>query len=250
MKKIIITVLTFSIGLSVFAQTDSVRATKEIGLVFSSLNSFGLSFKIGNENTLFRVTALSLTGSSNSSSYNNYNFNGASDTIPNSPASSLGVGLNFGIEKRKHISPKFYFYYGLVLVNSYTESKSTVTTPTPSSIGYFVNGVYNVQSAISNSTVQNNTWGISSGLGVVLGVAYKLSHSFTIAAELIPSVSYSYSETKSSTSADDFAWGAHTNLPYTLYEYTAYSSSDKITKGITCSVLNSNAAITIIYKLK
>jgi len=237
------------LSIAAFAQRDTIKV-REVGLVFSNINSFGLCYKFGNENTLFRITALSLTGANNAASYNTYSYNGVHDTVPSSPSSSFGVGLNFGFEKRKPITDRFYFYYGLVLINSYTESNSNSTTPSTSFLTYWnANNVFTVQSVVLNSSNAVNTWNISSGLGVVLGVAYKLNKSFSIEVELIPSISYNYGDSKTTTNSNIVELYP-SGKGYEPQYFLNVTNQDKTNKGISYSVLNNNAAITIAYKIK
>ena len=253
MKKIILFSLILFVGFRAFAQTDTVRKTTEVGLVFSNFNSFGLCYKVGNQNTLFRITVLSLTGASNNSNYSNYTYNGVNDTVPSAPTSSFGAGLNIGFEKRKRVGDKLYFYYGLVLTSSYSESKTNVVTPTNyGNISYYnLNNDLVTESAILNATSETNTWTINSGLGIVTGVAYKLSSHFSVGAELIPTVSYSYSESKGESTAYAISWlSKGAGLGYTLYTYPLNATANKITKGISYSILNTNAAITVAFRIK
>lgn len=237
------------ISTAAFAQRDTIKV-REVGLVFSSLSNFGLCYKFGNEHTLFRVTALSLTGTNTSTSYSQFSEGDTNDAVPSSTTKSFGVGLNFGFEKRRKINERSYFYYGLVLINSYSQSKTNTNTPVTYTIGYFDHGVYMAQAAVVNNTSQTNTWTLSSGLGIVIGVAYKLTSSFSIGAELIPSTTYSYSETKNTASTYNIAWTGSPNAPYTLDAAAVNASSDKVTKGISFSVINTSAAITIAYRIK
>ena len=237
------------LSMAVFAQKDTIK-TKEVGLVFSNLNSFGLCYKTGNQNTLFRITALSLTGTNTATSYTTFEEGGNTDMAPSSTANSIGAGLNFGFEKRSRINERFYFYYGLVLVNSYTTSNSNTITPTSYTNAYYIHTTYYVQTAIVNNTNQSNVWTISSGLGIVIGAAYHLNRSFSIGAELLPSGTYSYSDTKTTSGTYTISWGVNSNAPSTVNEYDNLGSNEKITKGISFSVINTGAAITIAYKIR
>lgn len=231
---------------------DSLKV-REVGLVFSNLNSFGLCYKTGDQNTLFRITALSLTGTNTTIGYNNATYNGAPASASNSPTNTIGAGLTIGFEKRNHINERFYFYYGLAWINSYTSSKTSAATPTNyNSPGYFnTDNVYTVQSAYLNATTVNNTTTISSGLGAVVGVAYMLGRRFSIGAELVPAVTYSYSDVTTAATTYVAGWTSlGSGLGYTLDLATLNSSADKVTKGINFSVINTGAAITIAYKIK
>src|SRR5262249_3403932 len=112
MKKTILLAAIALLFISAFAQESPLKV-KEVGLVFSNLNSFGLRYKSGNENILFRITALSLTGSNTNNSYDNYSYNGISASVPSTSSNSFGGGLNIGFECRKPVNNKSYFYWGL-----------------------------------------------------------------------------------------------------------------------------------------
>ena len=248
-KRIVLSITLILLSITAFAQIDTIK-DREVGLVFSSLNSFGLCYKTGNENTLFRITALTSTGTNSGSNYSQFSEGGNTDAVPSGSTNTVNAGLNFGVEKRKNLSEKFYFYCGLVLINSYTNSNSNTTTPATYTNGYFIHNVYYGQSAIVNNTTQSNTWTFNSGLGIVAGVAYKISNSFSIGAELVPSATYSYTDAKTSANTYTVSWLLNVNAPSTLEEYDISGVNQKITKGISYSIVNTNAAITIAYRIK
>jgi hypothetical protein len=250
MKKINLCILYVLIGVSCFAQSDSLK-TKEVGLLFSNINNFGLCFKTGSANTLFRISALTSTGSDVTSNYNSYVNNGVTDVVPAAPVSSYGVGINFGIERRKHINPRAYFYYGLLLISSYSTSSTNTITPTNNSVSYFnTNNEYVTQNTVVNNSTLTKTWSVNAGLGFLIGIAYKFGHSFSIGAELAPSVTYNDAETTIQATTYNVTWKANGGNPETLSTYAVNSNSDKVTNGISYSILNTNAAITIAYRIK
>ena len=120
MKKNIFLFLFLTIVFSnVFAQENSGKV-KEVGLVFSNLNSFGIRYKCGNEKSLFRITALTINGSDMNSSSSANSLNGNSTNTSTNPANSLSLGLNFGFEIRKHISEKIFLFYGIDWINTFS----------------------------------------------------------------------------------------------------------------------------------
>ena len=130
MRHIVIAVMFLTINISVYSQ-EKLNRPNEIGLVFSNLNSFGLRYKCGNDTTMFRMTALVLTGTNTSNNYSNCSNNGIVDeNIPASKTNAIAPGLNFGFEQRKWINNKLYFYYCLDWINSYSRSKTNTVTPT------------------------------------------------------------------------------------------------------------------------
>jgi len=143
---------------SAYAQ-DAVK-TKAVGLVFSNLDNFGVRYYFGSEKTVFRVTALSLTG-------NHY------ETIApggNTSSKRAGFGLGFGVEFPKSVSEKLDFIYGLDLGGNYSNN-------TEESGGF---------------TAESNTYGV--GVNLVAGVVYNVNPDFAVGFELLPGVNYSYSK--------------------------------------------------------
>jgi len=246
MKKFIACSFAILIFGNLFSQENPTK-TKEIGLVFSSLNSFGLRYKCGNEKTLFRITALVLNGTNTTNDYSNYSYNNVSDAVPSSSSKTLGGGLNIGIEKRKQINDKFYFFYGADLINSYNENKTTTYTPSTSSIGVYANGTYTMRSTILNNSSDTHSWTMSSGIGILIGAAYRISNSFSIAAELLPNVSYKYTKAITTSSSNYTTWQGN---PLNPYSYDIISNSTIINKGITYALTNGVASITIAYRIK
>jgi hypothetical protein len=251
MKKImLLTISVMMLSMAAFAQRDTLKV-REVGVVFSSLNSFGLCYKIGNKNTVFRITALSLSGGNNSVSYTNYTYDGVNYSFPSSPTNSYGAGLNIGIEKRSWINNKFYFYYGLALINAYSQSENTSNNPASSYMNYTNSSGADInQYTVVNNITTSNTWTFSSGIGVIIGVAYTLNRSFSIGAELIPSVTYSYTQANDAGYYTNVAWTGNSTTGFKPITYLDTQTFDKINKGVNFSVINTGAAITIAYRIK
>ena len=161
MKKITFLMLILaSLTLNSLAQDISTK-NREIGLSLNGPYAFGLRYKIGEENTRFRLTLLSMNG------VNRTNKNDLNQT----KSSSLGFALNFGFEKRKSITERLCFYAGSDLLVSYGTNHYKYL-----------------------STSSSTDWTISPGIGLVLGFNYKISDDFNISAEVVPSIAYSYVE--------------------------------------------------------
>ncbi|HEY4798687.1 MAG TPA: hypothetical protein VII99_06365 [Bacteroidia bacterium] len=251
MKKIILwAILSLIVWLKAVAQDVSSK-TSEVGLVFTNLNSFGFRYKCGNDKTLFRLTVLSLSGSNTNGYYSNYSNLGTNAEIPTNPSSSLGAGLNAGIERRNRINETLYFLYGLDLINSWSESKSNTTTPSPLSISYVQNNVEIVQTAIVNNTLNSKAWTINTGLGIVVGVACKINNAFNLSAELIPSVSYKYTQTTTTNTTYSVRWIGNSTTGYTPSPFLYGNSTQTVlNKGLTYGLTNTAASITLAYKIK
>jgi hypothetical protein len=158
---------------------------RELGINLSG-STFGIRYKTGNENTLFRLTLLSLSGSSS-----NYK----SPTNNESRSNSQGLGFNFGFEKRKLVSDGLNIYFGSDILTSYQR-----------------NTYKNNYSSISQSSTDLS---LSPGLGLVLGFNYEISSKINISAEVMPSISYVY--TKSTSNNDGtITKNTRTGLDYGL----------------------------------
>jgi len=165
MKKIfyMVVALLFIQHSSVAQENNS--GIRELGVNLSG-STFGISYKTGNKNTPFRLTLLSLVGSSSNykSPPNNEHKN-----------NSQGIGFNFGLEKRKLISDDLNIYYGSDLLTSYQRN-------------------VNKDDYESHSQTYT-TLSFSPGLGLFLGFAYEISSKINISAEIMPSISYSFAKT-------------------------------------------------------
>ncbi len=145
----ILLVLTFILLNDLYSQEKTT--SKEVGLYFSSLNSFGIRYKFGNEKRMFRLTALSLSVGRTSSPEQNY----------------AGAGLNFGVELPFRITDVFSFYYGPELRGSFNRQKNYT-----SSFDYSTSDVYNA------------------GIGFILGFSRSFQSNIIVSVEIVPGFSY------------------------------------------------------------
>ncbi len=229
---------------------------RELGLVFNNFNSFGIRYKYGYGHTLFRITSLVLNGSNTQTNYTNYNYN-ANDpnypstltdaNLPKNSNTTVGCSLNFGFETRKHINDKFYIYYGLELINTYSYSKSNSTTPNPIVVNYTDSiGKPKVLSVTENNNSTSSSWTISSGLGVIFGMGYSFSKSFKIAVEIEPNVSYKYG--KSTNSNLDYSYNYNYYSNNTPYIINDTSTQTVLNKGFSYGLSIASANIIIAYR--
>lgn len=170
MRKIlyVIVALLFIQYSSAAQETNS--SIKELGINLSG-STFGIRYKTGNENTLFRLTLLSLRGSS-------YNYKSPSSN--ESRSNSHGLGFNFGFEKRKLISDGLNIYFGSDFLTSYQRNRS--------------------KNEYTSYSATYTDLSLSPGLGLVLGFNYEISSRINISAEVMPSISYTF--TKSTNNND------------------------------------------------
>lgn len=148
-----------------FAMSQESQKVREVGIVFNNLDNFGFTFKTGTEKSLWRFTALSLGGASNSNV----------STNPGTKYNSLGVGIKAGREYRKMMTDDLYFRYGLDLRFSYQNTKQEQNNAT--------------------STSRN----FSPEMDVVLGLNYNINEKIVLGAELLPYFRYSRSNYKTVT---------------------------------------------------
>lgn len=181
----------------------------EYGIGLSSLNSFSLQYRWGNENRLYRLQG-NIGGSSTLSTPINNQYSVTSLTTP----LSINCGLSFSILKIKSISEKIGLMYGTFLGGGYNQ---------------MLQSYYNVNSSILAKTNSQIT---SASLGLVLGGVYKINSSFLVYAEIDPSFTYTYSH-------------SHYNNPLSvLSSYNIHSDAIQLN-----NLSNSNASLTIVYRI-
>ncbi|MEI7981559.1 MAG: hypothetical protein WCI71_07880 [Bacteroidota bacterium] len=168
MKKLsyLMLMMSLSFPLFLFGQDQKTLRTHEIGLRFSGLNSFGLSYKTGRETTLFRVSLLALNLNMN----NTWGQNRDSVDLKNS---GYGVGLILGFEKHLPIVKNLNFIIGLDGGFNFNYSRIKYQQP------YSYNA-------------DESSWQIMPQISCVLGVSYALKDALVISAEIYPSVMYTY----------------------------------------------------------
>jgi len=167
MKKLLLIFITLTMSAMVIAQEKSKQ--KEVGLVFSSLDNFGLTYKTGSEKSLWRFNTLFISGSS---------FKETADSL-DYEQSNKGFGLKFGKEYRKVIIEKFEFRYGADISFSYNQSKNIVDDKSISD---------------RDRTIEQTIY--SPGINLVIGFNYVFKEHLVVGAELLPNFSYSTGKSK------------------------------------------------------
>lgn len=155
-------VICVSLSYTVFAQ-ETVKQ-KEIGLVFSNLNNFGLTYKTGTERSLWRFNTVLVSGGFNESTYHNLQI----------IQGNFGFGVNIGKEYRKPLVENIEFRYGADLSFSLSQSKNENHQIT--------NNIYN--------SLKDTRY--VPGFNFVLGLNFKFNDKFVLGAELLPGISYTY----------------------------------------------------------
>jgi hypothetical protein len=182
-KKSLILSMMVVVAISANCQSE-IR--KEVGIEFRNLDYFGVTYRTGTEQALWRISGFSI-GASKDESY------GSGTVIYTS--SSAGVSLQFGREFRKAITDKFQFRYGLDLSYSYTVTSSNYDSP---------------------SSHTKLTVGVSRpGVVGVLGANVLINEHFLVGAELQPQISYKIGHQKEENLMD----GSETNRDIPGFEF-------------------------------
>jgi len=181
MNKSLLILMTLTVSLFVTAQEKTKQ--KELGLVFSSLNNFGLTFKTGSNKWLWRFNTLILSGS---------NFEETGDSLV-SKRSNIGFSVQFGKEYRNEIVENLELRFGADLSFRYNKYENDYNDKSVNDFDSF-----------SEQTIYEP------GINLVLGLNYVIKDKFVIGAELLPSFRYRtgksvYGETESDISG--FSYG-------------------------------------------
>lgn len=163
MKKILF--LSCFCILSVFVLAQEKTNVKEVGLAFSGLNSFGLTYRLGKENALWRFNALAIGGNQETQDLDSMMWDNMRNEL------SISIGREF----RSEIAEKLIFRYGLDLNYNYQRSESD-----------------REETNRNGTTFKNYNLRLVNNYGVrfVLGLNYKLSDNIILGAEILPDFSY------------------------------------------------------------
>jgi len=137
---------------------------REIGLLFSNLDNFGLTFRTGNQNFPWRFNTLYFNG-------------GMSDETGDSLStgrSSYGASIRAGKEFRTTLSGNLALRLGADLSFAFNRSKTE----------------YDDQSVMNYDRMSRETT-YSPGFNLVFGVNYAIGRNLVVGAEVLPGVVYS-----------------------------------------------------------
>lgn len=160
MKKILITLSLFAITLGSMAQKH-----KEVGINFSSMDNFGLSYKTGGERAMWRfstfVDGTALTTGTDADKI----VQGAS-----------GLGAAIGFEFNRPLSGDLSFRWGSDLfANTTRETRTTMVN----------------SRNVKEASIRNQR-----GFNLVLGLNYLMNEKFVLGFEVLPSVTYTIAKEK------------------------------------------------------
>lgn len=187
MKKLVILTLISLFSITTFAQEKQ----KEVGTVFNSLNQFGLTYRVGNTNSMWRITTIAALNNSN---------NSKSDSS-NRDSSGLTISLKLGKEFRKSVTNQLEFRYGFDVDYSYYSFKNE-------SHSYYYDWEYENGNIVSSTIVERSekyTATIHSvGIQLVLGVNYVVKEKLIFGIEINPAFMYKFGEnTRKNYSSDN-----------------------------------------------
>ncbi|CAM1340673.1 hypothetical protein [Tenacibaculum amylolyticum] len=167
MKKTLLSLLLLGATISsTFAQEKDKR--QEVGINFSSLNSFGFTYKTGTSKNLWRFNVLALN-------LNNNDIETDDATRGNQKQFNIGAQVSIGKEFRKDITKNLEFRYGFDVSFAYSYIKST-REATP---------IFEDERTLYTPS-----------LAGVIGVNYVFNDHLAFGVELLPRFSYSTGDFK------------------------------------------------------
>jgi hypothetical protein len=197
MKKLqsllILSIITGLISSSLFAQESETGKIRELNISGNllSFNNLGLQYKSELKNgSFFR---LGLTNINSSLSKRKY---GTPSTSLNSNSTSFSGKFEVGLEKRKQITDKLTAFYGINLMTSTSFQRTKREDPT-----------------LSLDLRHVDDFSINPGFNS--GFIFKITRAFSISAEIIPELIYTYSSHErivGTIKAKDIQTGGSLNL--------------------------------------
>ena len=167
MKKL---VFLFAVtAISFYSVAQESGKIHEIGLTTSDMRNFGITYRMGNTQSVWRFNTVFLNGSHSKSN---------EDTI-NEVNGSFGLGLHAGKEYRKLIIEKFELRYGMDLSFRYGKNKTV-----------------REYSSNQSQNINEYTVNYSPGVNLVLGLNYVFAKNFLAGIELLPYFNYTISKSK------------------------------------------------------
>jgi len=163
----------FAFTIAIFVVAQEKPKIKEVGIVFSNLENFGLSFKIGKEKALWRINTLLIDGG---------NLEETMDSVV-SKTSSIGFMFGVGREYRKTIAKNLELRYGADLSFRFLKNKLDFND--------------NENTRLSTRTYYEPRFNL------VFGFNYVIKEQLIIGAEILPYFSYTFGSMVEEFSDDD-----------------------------------------------
>ncbi|NEQ49022.1 MAG: hypothetical protein F6K11_02655 [Leptolyngbya sp. SIO3F4] len=148
-----------------FSRAQEPSKQREAGITFSSLNSFGITYRFGNEKAMWRINSL-IADYTNSESENS----DQKRTLLN-----VDAVVSFGREYRTQLTDRFDFRYGADVSFRFQLDRSELEDKT---------GTY-------SDPATSETLRYAPGINAVLGFNYAINDHFLVGAEFMPGIRYS-----------------------------------------------------------
>ena len=160
-QKTIVLAISLLVAVHIYAQDFTKQA--EVGLSFSNLNAYGLTYRFGNDRSLWRVNSSLI----DLQAYEEKNTHNTAEV------KKIDVLASFGKEFRKKITNKLSFRYGLDASMEYRHSR----------IEYL-----SELNADNNNLRKEESY--IPGLNLICGLLVEYKKHFIIGFELLPGASY------------------------------------------------------------
>ncbi|MFA6400928.1 MAG: hypothetical protein WCX31_04775 [Salinivirgaceae bacterium] len=159
---------------TVFVMAQEATKQREVGLVFNNLDSFGITYKTGTNQSMWRFNTMTISG----------NVANSKQDSSESRNHQNGFYVEAGKEFRKLIAENFEFRYGADLFFHYSKSKND----------------YNDKTVANNDRILENS-NYTPGINLVFGFNYIIHDKLVLGAEVMPY--FSYYTTVSKVTPDD-----------------------------------------------
>jgi hypothetical protein len=188
-KAILITTMVFVVTLA-----SAQERMKELGLAFYNFDGFGLNYKVGTPDKLWRLNSMYSGGYRSRETF----------TSSQTDRKNFGTSLRAGREFRKNLAEDFEFRYGFDVSFGYDRVKIESRD-------------LDTDARLSLETQKQYIPGVNA----VLGINYLIRNKIVLGAELLPGVSYR----KGTTENLNVYNGETTKVETTGFSFGASSSS-------------------------
>jgi hypothetical protein len=190
MKKPILIISFIALSVITFAQ----EKRQEVGIVFQSLDNFGITYNTGTEKSVWRFNTLYISGTNDINQYDSLLYK----------SGNYGLGLGIGKSFIINISDNFEFRQGPGLFFSYTRSNTDYNYSTINDVDKIYRSNYYRQ-----------------GINYLFGLNFIIKEKFILGAEILPSISYSIEKKVSIIDSEKEKTNGVSSLNYNLSSSSA-----------------------------
>ena len=165
MKKTIFVILFIS--LAILLNGQDTNKVKEVGITFTSLNNFGLTYRFGKEPSLWRINTIFISGNK---------YAETRDSVENYHSSN-GYAIKIGHEFRKELKKDFWLRYGIDISFRYDKSKREYKHLNEVDPDYWYENIKYVP-----------------GINLIVGLNYIVNDNVLIGAELLPNINWTFED--------------------------------------------------------